>query len=153
MKLLAIDPGNKNSAWVVWDGQKIVAKDYYPNEDMLGLVCGSMMAGLEVEHMAIEMVQSFGMAVGAEVFETVYWTGRFVQAWGKPFTRVYRSEVKMHLCGSMRAKDANIRQRLIDLVGAQGKKKSQGPTFGVSGDMWSALAVAKTWWDTKKEQK
>ena len=147
-RLLAIDPGPTQSAWVVWDGQKICAKGTERNS----IVCDMLIGNLEHQNcdfMAVEMVQSFGMAVGAEVFETVYWIGRFCQAWpdNNFFSRVFRKDVKMHLCQSMRAKDSNIRQALIDRLGAPGRKKSPGPTFGVRGDMWSALAVAVTWWD------
>jgi len=59
--------------------------------------------------------------------------------------------VKLHLCGSARAKDTNIRQALIDRYGgsaAIGKKAAPGPLYGVSKDVWSALAVAVTAADT-----
>ena len=92
------------------------------------------------------------MPVGREVFETVYWIGRFAQA-AQPVehTLVSRGAVKMHLCGSKRAKDSNIRQALIDRFGgsaAIGRKADPGPLYGISGDVWSALAVAVTWYDT-----
>jgi hypothetical protein len=104
--------------------------------------------------LAIEMVASYGMAVGATVFETCVWSGRFIERWlvsdkrrPEP-VRVHRKEVKIHLCGSMRAKDANIRQALIDRYGGKesaiGKKANPGPLYGMSGDCWSALAVAIT---------
>ncbi len=41
----------------------------------------------------------------------------------------------------------NIRQALIDRFGPPGKKKAPGATYGLSGDMWSALAVAVTFTD------
>jgi hypothetical protein len=100
------------------------------------------------------MVASYGMAVGATVFETCVWSGRFIERWlsGRAYRpqpdRIYRKEVKMHLCGSMRAKDANVRQALIDRYGGKeaaiGKKANPGPLYGMSGDCWSALAVAIT---------
>jgi hypothetical protein len=95
--------------------------------------------------LAVEMIASYGMPVGREVFETCVWIGRFVQAW-QPGAHefVYRRDVKMYLCGSNRAKDGNIRQALLDLVGPQGTKKAPGPTYGLRGDEWAALAVAVT---------
>ena len=142
MNVLAIDPGNKESAYVYFNGA-VDEAGKCPNETLLGMIEDSV----HCDHMAIEMVQSFGMAVGAEVFETVYWIGRFCQASPVPVTRVFRSDVKMHLCQSMRAKDGNIRQALIDRFGPPGKKKAPGATYGLSGDMWSALAVAVTFTD------
>ena len=87
------------------------------------------------------MVASYGMPVGKDIFETVKWIGRFEEAaatiWEVKTILIYRKDVKSYLCGSMKAKDSNIRQALIDLLG---KEK----TKGVSKDIWSALAVALT---------
>ncbi len=106
---------------------------------------------LNADALAIEMVESFGMAVGREVFQTCVWTGRFIETWnikGFPWNPVTRKQVKMHLCNSMRAKDANIRAALIDKFGGKdaaiGRKKTPGPLFGISADVWSALAVGIT---------
>jgi hypothetical protein len=100
----------------------------------------------------IEKIESFGMAVGAEVFETVFWSGRFAQALGGDFHRIGRKDVKMHLCHSMRATDANIRCALIDKFGGKdaaiGRKANPGPLYGISKDCWSALAVGITWLET-----
>lgn len=159
MKLIAIDPGNVQSAYVVLEecdpGIAILAHGILPNEELLPML-GDGMVNDDI-HVArtcplvIEMVASFGMAVGKEVFETVWWTGRFCQAWRGEFRRLYRMQVKMHLCHTSRAKDANIRQALIDKLGPAGTKKSPGPTYGVSKDIWSALAVGVTWLETREE--
>jgi hypothetical protein len=64
------------------------------------------------------------MPVGAEVFETIYWSGRFAEAYGVEHdARITRIDVKMHLCHSPRAKDGNVRQALIDRFGKPGTKK------------------------------
>lgn len=147
MTILAIDPGPKLSAFVLLDGQRPTQFDKLPNDELL-----QRLPTLPARHCVIEMVQSFGMAVGAEVFETVFWTGRFFQHFPGTTHRLYRSEVKMHLCHSMRAKDANIRQALIDHFGgssAIGTKKSPGPLRGISGDCWSALAIGITFLETR----
>ncbi len=149
MRLLAIDPGTTESAWVVWDGAKIFEHGKIPNETMIESL-HHIKHGYCVTECAIEMVASFGMPVGAEVFETVYWIGRFAQAFGaNRVTRLTRNAVKNHLCHSSRAKDGNIRQAIIDRLGPVGTKKTPGACYGISGDVWSALAVALTWWDTK----
>jgi hypothetical protein len=91
--------------------------------------------------------------VGAEVFETCVWIGRFMEAYGAEHVhRITRGQIKTHLCHSMRAKDANIRQALIDRFGKPGTKRYPGALYGVSGDLWAALAVAVTWWDRNAEQ-
>lgn len=155
MKVIAIDPGNVQSAYAILDASaKIESFGILPNDELLpmlkdGLVNDDLYIGSAEYTLAIEMVASFGMAVGKEVFETVFWTGRFCQAWRGQFDRVYRMQVKMHLCHNSRAKDPNIRQALIDKLGPAGTKKAPGPTYGVSKDVWSALAVGVTWLETR----
>lgn len=99
--------------------------------------------------LSIEMIASQGMSVGQETFDTAMWVGRYVEAWDSccfDSILVYRREIKLHLCGSSRAKDANVRQALIDRFGGKdkaiGKKSSPGPLYGVSKHAWAALAVA-----------
>jgi hypothetical protein len=106
----------------------------------------------DVDAVAIEQIASYGMPVGAEVFETVFWSGRFAEAAYarmRRVTRIPRMEVKMHLCHNSRAKDANIRQALIDRLGAPGTKKAPGTTYGIKADEWAALAVAVTFSDKR----
>jgi hypothetical protein len=153
VKLLAIDPGNTESALLLYDTEQKIPEEWakLPNDEALNWMFEMRLGG--VDHMAVEMIASYGMAVGASVFETCVWIGRFIQAWQAPnagltHELVYRREVKMHLCGSMRAKDANIRQALIDRYGGKelaiGKKATPGHLYGLSGDCWSALGVAVT---------
>jgi hypothetical protein len=89
------------------------------------------------------------MAVGAEVFDTVLWAGRFAEAAHRvTVVMLPRRAVKLALCGDSRAKDANIRQALIDRFGgsaAIGRKAAPGPLYGISRDVWSALAIAVTY--------
>jgi hypothetical protein len=109
---------------------------------------------VEVSHVAIEMIASYGMPVGREVFDTCLWVGRFIETAARAAYKadlVYRRDVKLHLCGQARAKDANIRQALLDKFGgkaAQGTKATPGPLYGVKADVWSALAVAVTFSET-----
>lgn len=122
MKVLAIDPGTTDTAYVeLWDG-KIKSHAKIPNDQMLQKIVDGDFA--DNEYCAMEMIASYGMPVGKEVFETCVWIGRFLQAWGREWEFVYRREVKMHLCNSMKAKDANVRQALIDLFGAAETHKS-----------------------------
>lgn len=135
--ILAIDPGTTQSAFVLFDKgeSRILDKAILPNSEVLHLI-----ESVKDADVAVEMIASYGMAVGKEVFETCLWIGRFYQAAylkNTPVKLIYRKDVKMHLCGSTKAKDANIRQALIDLLG---KEK----TKGVAKDMWAALGVAVT---------
>jgi hypothetical protein len=165
MHVLAIDPGNEQSAWLILDTDtsQPVAFDMDENFTLLSRLrspLGSPSAWVDTpDCCVIEMVASYGMAVGREVFETVRWIGRFQEAWnmrheetGPGAVLLYRKDVKMHLCGNNTAKDSNIRCALVDRYGpgkekAIGKKATPGPLYGISNDVWSALAIAVTWSD------
>ena len=151
MRILAIDPGTDQSGWCVFDGEVVVASGVMPNAEMLEYVQRSHFE-VNAHGLAVEMIASYGMPVGREVFETCVWIGRFIQAWYRPegVQLIYRRDVKLHLCGSPKAKDANIRQALLDrfprIGGGKtpqvGTKAKPGPLYGVSSHAWAALAVA-----------
>lgn len=150
MRVLAIDPGDKQSAWCLYDAgaDRPIAFLKESNDSLLTRLA---LGDYSNTHLAVEMIASYGMPVGREVFETCVWIGRFVQQWGGEHSFVYRRDVKLHLCGQARAKDANVRQALIDRWGGKdaaiGRKASPGPLYGIKADCWSALAVAVTWSD------
>lgn len=150
MKILALDPGTTETGMVVYDG-RVLDSGVMPNDELVKWLEYHCDDGT---HLAIEMIASYGMAVGREVFETCRWIGRFQQAWHTPeaVEFVYRREVKMLLCGTMKAKDPNVRQAIIDLFPATGGGKTPqigtkgqpGPLYGVSSHAWPALGVAIT---------
>ena len=149
--ILAIDPGNEHSAFVLYDGGRLHDFGKVENQTLLDRLEHYRIAS---DELAIEMVASYGMPVGREIFDTVRWIGRYEQAWSAMNGRVelvYRQAVKLHLCGQARAKDGNIRQAIIDRYGGKsaaiGLKASPGPLRGVSSDVWSALAIAVTYSD------
>lgn len=93
----------------------------------------------DIRYVAIEMIASYGMPVGASVFDTCVWIGRFKEhclklLWEVEF--VYRKEEKMILCNSMKAKDSNITQALIDLFAKDtpNKGKEQRKSLDISTD-------------------
>lgn len=146
MIILAIDPGPTRSAALVYDTSLATIRHHalWTNEELLERI--RLHLGWPVERVVIEKVEGFGMAVGAEVFETVFWSGRFAEA-ASPLRvdRIGRKAVKAQLCGTHRAKDPNVRQALIDRFGgstAIGRKATPGPLYGIAGDQWAALAVA-----------
>ena len=151
---LAIDPGPKQSAALVYDNGRISRAEILPNEEVLR----QMRHGNLRYHTVIEMVASYGMAVGQDVFETVYWIGRLAER-APSHDRVFRMAVKMHLCHDSRAKDTNIRRALLDRFPALGggktpqigTKSQPGPLYGIRSHLWAALAVAVYWDDTEGE--
>jgi hypothetical protein len=164
--ILAIDPGPQESAWVHYDIEQttIRACGIGPNDNIVHNLNYAGCAEFPCSAPVIEMIASYGMPVGKDVFETCVWIGRFIQGFpqykrykGQVF-RLTRKDVKLHLCNSMRAKDSNIRQALIDRFGpgrdkAVGTKEKPGPLYGIKKDLWSALALAVTYADQLKIEK
>lgn len=159
-RILAIDPGTTQSGWCVMHGKTILAKGVDENKAVLDIIWSYGNDG--ADRLAIEMIASYGMAVGKEVFETCVWIGRFKQVWIKPddVDLIYRKEVKIFLCGTTKAKDPNIRQAILDLYPATGggavpqvgTKGQPGPLFGVNSHIWPAVGVALTAMDAQKKK-
>ncbi|MCR6649745.1 MAG: hypothetical protein NVV70_17000 [Cellulomonas sp.] len=149
MRILAIDPGNRESGWVVLDGATHRPLEFgkTPNTQLLADVHAR---AVRFDVAVVEMVASYGMAVGAEVFETCVWIGRFVEAiaaQGVVAELVKRQPVKLHHCHSPRANDSNVRQALVDRFAygernfGKGTKAAPGWFFGFGADVWQAYAL------------
>jgi hypothetical protein len=155
-RILAVDPGTEVSAWVLLSSGTLAPVGFEIEENSALL---SRLRDFDEKvrtACVVEKIESYGMPVGADIFETVFWSGRFREAWGveSTFYRTPRREVKLHLCNSPRATDATIRQALLDRFGgnrgaAQGTKKQPGPLYGVKADIWAALAIAVTFAETR----
>ncbi len=144
MIYLGIDPGPVESAFVWWDtdAEKVVRLESVAVFGINPFTIGPLLKG--VDRVSIEWIECFGMAVGRETFQTVAGIGWFASLVSdhKVLRLVPRRSVKMHLCNSMRAKDANVRQALIDRFGKVGTKKQPGKLYGVATHYWAALGVA-----------
>ena len=153
LRILAIDPGNEQSAYALINAADCrpidVAK--IPNVELRRkLLTGDFADYIDVT--AIEMVASYGMPVGASVFETCVWIGRFQQhaltGLGTLPTLTKRQAVKLHHCHSPRATDATVRQALVDRFAAgqpnhgKGTKADPGWFYGFRADVWQAYALA-----------
>lgn len=142
-QVLAIDPGTTESGYVYFYEEQPEAFDKVPNDDILAILLRETF-----DLVLIEKIASYGMPVGASVFDTCFWSGRFMQAARAEVRLIKRIEVKKHLCGTHKANDAIIRQRLIEIYGgpekAIGTRRNPGPLFGMRKDMWAALAVGLT---------
>lgn len=149
--LLAIDPGPEQSGWALIDISRRAIVDHGVSENVELLT--ALNAPIAGHHLVCEKIASYGMAVGESVFETCVWTGHFISAFTRNqpqrtdlYSRITRTDVKLTLCHQTRGvKDAIVNQRLKDLWGEPGRKKTPGPTFGFTNHAWAALAVATAW--------
>ena len=148
--ILAIDPGNTESGYALIQMPEFQLLEFGKVENDRLLRMLPFFVG-RADSFAIEMVASYGMPVGKDVFETCVWIGRFIQAADpQQYHFVYRKEEKLCLCGSLKAKDSNIRQALVDrfakfdFKSGKGTKKKPDTFYGVSKDVWQAIAVGVT---------
>lgn len=141
MIILGVDPGQRQSGWALLDTamNAVVESGVADNDQLLYGI-----RDIPADVMAIEVFEARGMPIGEDSIETILFTGRLMQAWPNALRRVRRSQIKLHLCGTSRAKDGNIRQALIDRFGKPGTKKNPGGTYGVTSHAWAALAAAVT---------
>ncbi len=159
MITLAIDPGTTESGWVLWDEEteRIIEKGKHLNHDVLNRI----VQGLYYDELVVEMFGNYGMGVGATVFESCVWLGRFVQkamdsgsiaGVEENIHYITRSDVKLTLCGQVaKVNDKIIRMRIIEIYGEPKRKKADdtNPHYNddevrITNDMWAALAVAMT---------
>lgn len=157
--ILAIDPGNTHSGIALIEPGtcKPIKVGKIPNDQVLELIRST-----SYDHLSIEMIASYGMGVGKEVFETCVWIGRFIQhhnnrvAEHGDYALVYRRDVKLHHCHTAKAKDANITQALIDRFASgqpnrgKGTKAAPGWFYGFAADIWQAYALAVHTNDVRK---
>jgi len=159
-RILAVDPGSAESGVVVYDGAipsgPVVLARKMENDDLLACLRIKRFNTSDVDlsgpHvLVVEMMRARGMPFSNDEMRTLVWLGRFLEAWGGEWAEVYRADVKLHLCGSVKARDANIRAALIDRFGGKdraiGNKRAPGPLYAVKADAWSALALAVTFND------
>lgn len=151
--IMAIDPGSTKSAWVVYDriNKSVVQHQYCYNPSLLLWL--STPGDFDY---AIEYPRARGEMLYNQLIDTIYWIGRFDEMVNGAMTKIDRKDVKMVLLGTCAGVgDKHVRTAVINSfpatgggkLGQIGLKKSPGPLYGISGDVWSALAVALTYAD------
>ena len=156
--VLAVDPGPESSGYCWFDG-RILQAGTVENAVLYGRIRTGQF-GVKTAYI-FEKIRSYGRPVGSSVFETCFHTGRMYEAavtitsMGAPVQRIEFGDVKKHLCPGAKGKDADFRKVLCVRFGgserlAKGTKKAPGQLYGFSAHMWSALALAVTWWDRAK---
>ena len=158
MRILSLDVGTTESAYAIMDYTRenpLMEFGKIPNDEITMLIGAVAPYPHETVKLAYEEFASYGMPIGKTTMKSIWWNGYFCRVseeQGVDFFPVFRKDVKMHLCGTMKAKDTNIRQALIDKYGAVGTKKNQGILYGVSKDVWSAIAINVTFHETQEKQ-
>lgn len=153
--VIGIDPGTSSSAYVAFDGADVVEHEITSNVNVALYLRKLRERGPfsevpfdhypEAPAVVFESVESYGMTVGREIFQTIFWTGRLFQIARDTIgpthvSRLPRRSVKKHLCRSNAVKDKHIRAALV----------KRFDSLKLSSHEWSALAIAVTWWDLER---
>jgi len=152
MNVLGIDPGPKGKGCgcaLITHGKLLASGQAEPGD----LDCVEADYLVRADAVVIEMISCYGMAVGMSTFQTLIEAGRIVQMViqrGIPLYLVPRKDIKMIICGTSQAKDANVRSAIISRYQPTGggstpqigTKAKQGPLYGVSSHAWPAVAAA-----------
>lgn len=154
---MAIDPGPTESAYAIISNRDLSPVEFgkIPNDqlrDRLARYRGPV---------AIETIASYGMPVGAEVFDTCIWVGRYIEtiirSSGRHAELVKRQPVRLHHTHSIKATDANVTRALVDRFTpgqpnyGKGSKIDPGWFYGFAGDIWQAYALAVYAADTREQ--
>ena len=140
MRIIGIDPGPAETAYCVIDELKMICAEKLPNDEFLSWL--RRLGGVEAA--AVEGIQSYGMPVGREVFDTCYMVGRIMEICDHQYipAAIYnRPEYSKALCGCGKITDAVLRAALMTRFG--GDKKGE-PLHQLKGstDKRSAFAIA-----------
>lgn len=158
VRALAIDVGTTETGYCVADMYNLKPIEFgkVDNEYLL-----NQMQIINYDILVYEKFQSYGMGIGQSTIDSIEWNGRYIQTALDRLVKVYpmpRKEVKINICGSLRAKDTNIRLALIDrfakhdFKNGKGTKKNQDWFYGFKADVWSAYAILVTFHDTKYKE-
>lgn len=139
--ILGIDPGSAETAYCLANEDLVIAcAGKLPNGEFIAFLRSFDYC----TKVAVEGIQSYGMAVGREVFDTCYQIGRILQVCEdlRYPTAIYnRPEYSKAICGVGKVTDAVLRAALMLRFGGDKKNEPLNPLKGCT-DKRSAYAVA-----------
>lgn len=155
MKILSLDVGTTQSGFCIVDSETYKPK-YFGKIENSELI--KIAKTFDYDVLVYEEFQSYGTQMGISTITSITWNGRFIQIAKdrqKEVIPIYRREVKMNLCNSVKANDSNVRYALIsrfakfDFKNGKGTKNEQDWFYGFKADSWSAYGIACTYLDKK----
>lgn len=177
MKIMAIDPGTTESAYVILDDQyQILSADKVGNDVILSIIADApgldavIIEDIEPRYSSTDR-SAAGAVMGQSTIETIKAFGRF--SWqaalrGLMVGSIFRRDERSCLIPTKRNglpplpetapkhADGQIRASLIrrfarhDQERGRGTKANPDTFYGFCGDMWQAMAVGVTWLDQAK---
>ncbi len=149
MIVLGIDPGAARSAWILFEGSRILNAAIEGNAAFLDRLRDKSV-GIPFA-VAIEHIEPrYGQRTGWETIRTAYLVGALAEAARPlPVVLLCRSDILRHLGVVTRGPDkmtadSGVRAALMDRWGGADSVRKGGPLAGIKTHLWSALAVGVT---------
>lgn len=164
MRILAIDPGSRESGWVLWSpDQGLIDFDKAPNSSVKNKL--ALYADCIVPDKAKVVIEKITLYQRADenIHDTVLWCGRFLEVSDEianPGVLMTRTEVKKTLLPGLKTTERNdstikayLKDRFAPGVSNHGKgtKKEPGYFYGFKADVWQAFALAVAYHDKQQE--
>ena len=153
MLVLGIDPGNTKSGWALWQpGYKVHASARDDGGAMwnnaLLKACRTSPSLNDIDLVVIERMVIY-QASQDTIHDTIVFYGRLIEIFAQrkaTVKLVKRSDVRSHfrISGGKGSVDSKVIKAVKQGIGESGTKQNPGPTFGVTGHSWQALAAAVT---------
>lgn len=177
MKIMAIDPGTTESAYVILDDQyQILSADKVGNDVILSIIADApgldavIIEDIEPRYSSTDR-SAAGAVMGQSTIETIKAFGRF--SWqaslrGLMVGSIFRRDERSCLIptkknglpplpeNAPKHADGQIRVSLVRRFARHDKERGRGTManpdtfYGFHGDMWQAMAVGVTWLDREK---
>jgi hypothetical protein len=151
MEILAIDPGETESHYVIWNGKQVSEAWSGSNEALLEIL-RKKAENMRHLFVVVEGFNARGQRLGQDSVNTIEWYARFFQcvqgAAGKAACSIVRrNAVKKHLLGQINGDNTAIRMVLLDRFGPKPTKVKPNKVYGdikLKDHQWQAFALAVT---------
>jgi len=146
---IGIDPGTTDSGWAcIGEGGEITG-GIMSNGYIVHMIYSMRLGDLKRRPgLAIERLRGTGRAVGFETIRTIEWSGRFIEAYNFAACEMPRLITRHEILKALGvtrgsgSADSRVRAKMVEIYGEPGTAKNPGPTYGITGHAWQALAVA-----------
>ena len=162
--IIGVDPGPRQSGYVLTRGGGVEAAGTFDNAEILSLL--QQEAALSCRQVVVEWVQSYGNIVGQDVYRTAQFTGD-IRNECRHLGILYSEMVRPDVCRALVGRTQKVTKAIISravkdwfpLTGggsdpAVGTKKQPGPLYCMRGTehAWDALALVMAWRQRERDK-
>lgn len=146
MKILGLDPGSSESAFVIWDTElEEILNHSIPNNYLLEKLLEEEKLVNQGDVVIIEMFQNFGKKAnaGASIFYSCIFIGKVLKICERLKVKtvlIPRKTIVSHHTRTVTSSDSTVRRVMLQKF-PKGTAKKPGVSYGLKEDEWQALAA------------